>query len=310
MTTETLMGLRVYKDRNTAVPLTKDWRNIHDYFNTLKKAFTEEEKYLSHVKSRIIGGVGGIKGLKKTDAWLKSLWKKEKAPIEILKMLKVRLGEVGNGCNLTYSPYQRKTIANLSELVVKGLYSIPVKTALGCTDAGCVAYQQEIFSLLSNSGNVVINAGVTIGSNLKKEYGQIAVPEKVKVYTVLPEREANMPVQIRVKFASKKYLESSAVHSRHVEILSGILFEAGNVYTGNFGANASKDTEAKVAAHNTRQVARIAKNYPITQNDWRNLMKLFFATNVSALTFQCTANYVTAFKSGSHDIGANLQTNY
>ncbi len=301
---ETLLGIRVYNERDTAVSKAIGWQNILPYFVRLKRKYTNKGDFEAHVRSRL---EQPAKGWKIVDDLLETLYEGRKIPIASLRELKVKL-TIGEGCYLKHVPYKQKNIKQLSDLkVTGGVYGAPITAALECREFGCKAYQDEIFSLLQPCGNTEINGGF---STKKQEWGQDVLPEKVKAYTVKPEREPNMDVVIRLRFAAPNY-KTDTSHSRHAEILSGILFEAGNVYIRNFGGRASQIREAHVTCHNVRQVARIAKkNYPITQNDWRNLMQLLFETKVKTETFQCTGDYISAFRGGKHDVGGSFQITY
>ena len=181
-------------------------------------------------------------------------------------------------------------MSKLDDLTLSGSYADAITGAVTCGDAGCEAYQEAILTLLKNRADVRVNAYKTPGTKLA-EYGQDRMPEKVKFYTRL--RQSDGRPQIEVLFAKDTY-KTSSTHARHVEILSGILFEAGNVYCGNYHQPSQKK-EATVFTHNVRQVMGIAKRHPITQTDWRNLMTLLLATDINVTTFKTTEMAVRAF---------------
>jgi len=198
------------------------------------------------------------------------------------------------------------TVAQLTELDTSGSYADAVTQALQCTDAGCKAYQEAILDLLKDRSDVRLNAYRNTSPVKLKEYGQDVMKEKVKFYTKL--RMSDSRPQIEVLFASEKYKNSSS-HARHVEILSGILFEAGNVYCGNY-IKPTKKKETEVFVHNARQVLGIARSHPVTQTDWRNVMTLLLATDVNVTTFKCTQMAFEAFAGADHDVSSKMKVGY
>jgi hypothetical protein len=191
----------------------------------------------------------------------------------------------------------------------KGSFEDAYTSAVGCTKDGCKAYQKAILQLLGNRDDVKLNLYKAAKAERQK-YGLDVMPEKIKFLTRFT--QAQKKPQIDVIFGSDNY-RNKFTCARHTEILSGILFEAGNVYSGNYGGGDRDPTQAQETAvfvHNARQVAGIARQHPVTQNDWRNLMTLILATDTDLKTFKCTKMAVDAFTGSVHDLSSGLKVAY
>jgi len=303
MSTIRRLGISVYTElgRTGGPPPPKNWWDLD---GILKLGLDVNEKDLPTYFKKVLS-LRIPKGEQDIEKQLRELAKGKSLQDVFFESVFLDLSAANVHGNILQCQKSVGKVAKLTDLTIGGSYANAITGAMECTDAGCEAYQKAILELLRDRADVRVNAYKTPGAKLQ-EYGQVVMPEKVKFYTRL--RRSDSRPQIEVLFASEKYKNPSS-HARHVEILSGVLFEAGNVYCGNYDPP-SQRKETEVFAHNTRQVIGIARNHPITQTDWRNMMTLLLTTDINITTFKCTALAIRAFTVSAHDISSKMKVDY
>jgi len=308
MTTTTKLGISVYTESRTGGPPPPgtwwDLKSIIDH--GLGAVGGDKDLYVKKVLNLRLH----TKDHKSAVEWLKEVSKDESAQDKFFSAYFVDLSlphVTGNNLACYASTGKANDLGKLTRN--KGVYEDAYTSAVGCTKDGCKAYQMAILQLLGSRDDVRVNL-YKPAKPTRDKYGLTAMPEKIKFQTSFT--QAYQKPQIDVLFGSDNY-KTNFTCARHTEILSGILFEAGNVYTGNYGGGDRKPTqtqETAVFVHNARQVAGIARHHPITQNDWRNLMTLILATDTDLKTFKCTNMAVSAFTGSVHDLSSGQRVSY
>jgi len=175
--------------------------------------------------------------------------------------------------------------------------------SLECNERGCSQYQVEIHDLLLNRKDIDIHSEMLLDDVLRK-WNWPMNTARIKAECV--EWAARSKPRIRVRLPKVHYQNSGNLTCEdHNTILSGILFEAGNIYCGNWKvSDETSRLETCVTVDNCRRVLRIVgAGHPISQNDWRNLMALVIGMGVDLTTFEVTARALRYFGGTGHDSG-------
>jgi hypothetical protein len=303
------LGINVLDGVNCSVP-NGEWYDVGMFIEVGRRRFPSDDKYYEFLKSRVESPTEERGGKLRT--LLECVKGMRSVPLHLLKGLKLDLGGASVNCQLppghalkgTPTNVPLGSVSDLENINTVGAYKNTIDMAIKCLIGNCVAYKMEMFQLLRNNGGVCINAGPTITGDQRKVAGQDKLPYLVGFSTFLPNDNIKDNVKIKVRFAHTDYKKGGC--TQHIEVLSGLLFESGNVYAGNFGAAASDNLEAQVTLDNTRRVARIASaGHKITQNDWRNLMLAVFGSDVDLGSFYFTANYLKVWKSFNHSVASD-----
>ena len=168
---------------------------------------------------------------------------------------------------------------------VQGYGDLPngLRAALKCNKKSCAPYLPHIETLLKDFPEVEI-LGRAHSKKTKEEHKQAgwgAKSWKISAYCQKPQYTPSHP-RIFVS-TTAAYRKGALCCEDHVTLLSGILFEAGNVYVGNTDVKTdTHEQEVPVTLYNVARVLDIiAKGGMVSQNDWRNVIGLEIGCNMT-----------------------------